>query len=369
VTYRFLTERAFAVGEDLVAAWEGLCARVPDARFFQRPAWVRATDRFRPESRIAVHAAFVGEELVAVAPTGRRRDTVHGMVCELRRGAAQDETQFTDVLVAPEHRTAAFVEAWLRHLDEVEGPWDAVRFPRLPGSGALLQAVPGADVHYATGESTSARVVDVRRPASLGRLSGRQLRNLERLERRARRELGPLERRTWTRPDDILSGFEQFLTLEASGWKGDWEHLSALAYKPPARAFYEAALVGLAPSGSARVDVLAAGGVPVAGHLAFRGGDTWYLLKIGYDEAHRRLGPGGLLLRDFLHETAADPGVRTVNLVTAPAWSDRWHMGQEASFDLWIYGATRRGRLLLAEQALADRARSVLHRGTPRLAS
>ena len=88
-----------------------------------------------------------------------------------------------------------------------------------------------------------------------------------------------------------------------------------------------------------------------------------------YDEAHRRLGPGGLLLRDFLYETAADPGVRTVNLVTAPAWSDRWHMGQEASVDLWIYGATRRGRLLLAEHALEDRARAVLHRGTPRLAS
>lgn len=369
MTYRFLTERAFAVGEDLVAAWDDLCARVPDARFFQRPAWIRATDRFRPESRIAVHAAFVGGELVAVAPTSRRRATVHGVVCELRRGPAQDAAQFTDVLVAPEHRTATFVEAWLRHLDEVEGPWDAVRFPRLPGSGALLQALRGADLRYAAGDSAPSRVVDVRRPAALGRLSARQFHNLDRLARRAHRELGPLERRSWMRPGEILSGFEQFLTLEASGWKGDWEHLSALAYQPAARSFYEAALVGLAATGSARVDVLSAGGVPLAAHLAFRGCDTWFLLKIGYDEAYRRLGPGGLLLRDFLLETAADPGVRKVNLVTAPSWSDRWHMDEERTLDLWIYGTTRRGRLLLAEQALEDRARSVLHRGTPRLAS
>lgn len=332
----FLSERAFAVGEDLVAAWDALCDRVPDARFHHRPAWVAAVDRFRPEARIRVHAAFEGGRLVAVVPLGRSGapgpDAPHGV----RVGPAQDPSHFTDALVMPEWRTGALVEGLLDHVRRVEGPCDVLRFPAVPADGALLRAVGEGGPHHVRRRAGEARVVDVSHPAWARSLSPRQLRNLDRLARRAERELGSLSLRTWRGARGMDEGFDLFTTVEGAGWKGDWRHLSALGYRPRERRFYREVLRGLAVHGEARVDALCAGGRPLAAHLALRGGDTWYLLKIGYDEQYRRWGPGGLLLRRFLDAMAADPSVDRVHLVTAPAWADRWHMDAQEVTDLWI---------------------------------
>lgn len=355
--YTFVSEPAFAVGEDLVAAWNALCERVPDARFYHRPGWFAAVDRFRPEARTRVHAAFAGRELVGVVPLGRGRPHEPEGPDGLREAPAQDPAHFTDGVVAPAHRSPAFVDALLDHVRRVEGPCDLLRFPRMPDDGTLLAAVGGDGVPHVRRRASGSRVVDVTEPGRLHALSARQRRNVDRLARRAERELGSLTLRTWRGARGIDAGLDVFAEVEASGWKGDWRHLSALAYRTRERAFYGEVLRELAPRGEARIDAVYAGGRALAAHLALGGGDTWYLMKIGYDEQYRRLGPGGLLLHRFLEAMAADRTVRRVNLVTAPTWSDRWHLGEAASCDLWIRGS-----------AQPPRRRSISRRRAPRAA-
>ncbi|NNK62708.1 MAG: GNAT family N-acetyltransferase [Gemmatimonadetes bacterium] len=366
--YRFVSVPAFAVGEDLSHAWDRLCDRIVDARPESRPAWVGAADRFRPEGRTQVHAAFAGRDLVAVFPVATVQSTVHGIPCKVAQGPAQDDSHATDALIRPDHRTPGLIRAWVRHLEgEVEA--DLIRFPSLPVRSALREVLPQAGLPYVQRAVPCARVVDVRSPESLERLSRRKWRDLDRLRRRAVRDHGPLRCRSFERPEPVLAGLDLFLTLEASGWKGEWDTLSALAHRRGDRLFYETVMTGLAARGAARVDVLYAGTRPVSGQLAVRGGGTWHLLRIGYDETFRRIGPGGLLLRSFLEEVAADPSIEAVHLGTAPDWSDRWHMDEVGVVDLQIFRPTRRGRLLLAAARAEDRIGTAPGQGGPRLAS
>ena len=245
----------------------------------------------------------------------------------------------------------------------------AVSFPAMPADGALVASLRNAGIPYQCVPGRKERVVDVETPRSLDRLSHRQRRNAARLARRAEREHGPLRLRSFGSDESVLRGFDLFLTLEASGWKGDWTTLSALAYRRADRTFYEGVLTDFAAHGAARVDVLFAGMSPVSAQLAVRSGEAWHLLKIGYDEAFRRVGPGAVLFNLFLEEVAADPSVRRVHLGTAPEWSDRWHLDEVQRVDLQLFCPTRRGRRLLAEARHDDRDPAAHGREGPRLAS
>src|SRR5690625_5300718 len=60
--------------------------------------------------------------------------------------------------------------------------------------------------------------------------------------------------------------------------------------------------------------------------------DRLALLKIGYDEALKDIGPGGIALLSCLeHESDT---TRELSLVTDPPWAQRWHFQTEQT---WLY--------------------------------
>src|SRR5690625_7420050 len=60
--------------------------------------------------------------------------------------------------------------------------------------------------------------------------------------------------------------------------------------------------------------------------------DRLALLKIGYDEALKDIGPGGIALLSCLeHESDS---TRELSLVTDPPWAQRWHFQTEQT---WLY--------------------------------
>src|SRR5438128_9242444 len=87
---------------------------------------------------------------------------------------------------------------------------------------------------------------------------------------------------------------DDFLVLEASGWKG--RAGTAARSDSEVRKFIEAAVVGLAGEGKARIDRLFVDARAIAAIVALRSGTTVWCWKVAYDESFARFSPGVQIL-------------------------------------------------------------------------
>jgi CelD/BcsL family acetyltransferase involved in cellulose biosynthesis len=134
-------------------------------------------------------------------------------------------------------------------------------------------------------------------------LSGRHLRELRRQERKLG-ELGPCAFRVYESTDEIRDGLDQFLRLEASGWKGR-EH-TALASDIDSREFFLRIAREAMAQGRLRLVALESRGVPIAMICDFLAGSGAFGFKIAYDERYAKYSPGLLLQQFNVGQWAAD---------------------------------------------------------------
>ena len=137
------------------------------------------------------------------------------------------------------------------------------------------------------------------------------------LPRRRRRlaELGAVSHEVPTAEPDIAKAFEQFLELEARGWKGN---RGTAAMNSKARlAFFREAVTGMARDGKAHVDVLRVGDKVIATSIALRSGDTLFGWKMAYDEDYKKFSPGALLMLDLTNDALADDSLARVDSCAA----------------------------------------------------
>ncbi|MBV1704835.1 MAG: GNAT family N-acetyltransferase, partial [Hyphomicrobiales bacterium] len=133
--------------------------------------------------------------------------------------------------------------------------------------------------------------------------SPRHRREWERQERRLA-ERGAIAFDTLSAPDDVRDSFEDFLAIEAAGWKG--EAGTALVAEAGRAAFARAATRLLASRGLARIDRLTVGGRPVAMSVALRAGRRLACWKIAHDPAFAAHSPGAMLVRRMTASLRAD---------------------------------------------------------------
>lgn len=201
-------------------------------------------------------------------------------------------------LVAKGHEEA-FWRALLTHLDRTPRRALFLHLPGLPADGPVNAALDGvmatsprahcsvAEEHRAflTGESTAA--------AYLGAaISTKKRKELRRQHNRLAEEVTlTFERRA----DDagLAQWTEEFLALEAAGWKG--EAGSALACSPDTRTLFEHAMAGAAAAGRLERLALRLDGRAIAMLVNLVTAPGVYSFKTAYDEAYARFSPGMLL--------------------------------------------------------------------------
>lgn len=154
------------------------------------------------------------------------------------------------------------------------------------------------------------------------------------LQRQRRRlsEQGALAFHSFTEGGGLARAVEDFLALEAGGWKG--ARGTALASRPHTAAFARAVFGGGGQGGvSPRADVLTLHDRPIAVSLALVCGGTAHLLKTAYDENLHAYAPG-LILEDEIirafHETAFADRLDTASVggsVLGELYVDRERIG------------------------------------------
>jgi CelD/BcsL family acetyltransferase involved in cellulose biosynthesis len=173
------------------------------------------------------------------------------------------------------------------------------------GDGPVLDALtelvpPDRLVNFSSFERPMLR----RRPDGnyLEVLSRHRRKRLAQQRRQLERDLGPVH--VVDRAQDPEAR-EQFLRLEAAGWKGTAG--TAMASQPSHASFFRDMAVRFADAGRLELASLeTAGGLVLAMAMRLRAGDTVFQLKIAYDERYGRYGPGRALdvaLLQTFHDT------------------------------------------------------------------
>ena len=138
-------------------------------------------------------------------------------------------------------------------------------------------------------------------------VSGDLRRRLRRKEKRLS-ERGPVEHLVMRSEDDAGRWIDEFLRIEASGWKG--QRASALASSESGRRYF----VEIATSAFRRGRLLMLGlnfnGRPIARRCAFVAGEGSFAFKTAYDEEFADFSPGAMLEMDSIRQLQTLPGVR-----------------------------------------------------------
>jgi len=189
----------------------------------------------------------------------------------------------------------------------------------------------------------------------LGQLPARRRQDLRRARRHAEK-LGMVGVRIHNaRPDEVEAMFDEFVRIEAAGWKA--RNGSSLSQRHELRAFFLDYARLASASGVVRFSFLDVGGTPVAAQLSVEVAERLWVLKIGYDESWSRCSPGWQLLAETMRY-AFDNRLKSCELLGSDEpWLHGWKTEARALDTVAWYPASFSGMYGLAAD-FAERLRA-----------
>jgi hypothetical protein len=145
-------------------------------------------------------------------------------------------------------------------------------------------------------------------------------------------EVGELSYSVARQPADIRLRMEEFLLLEAGGWKG--RARTAMITDRYRAAFAREAVTNLAETDGVRIHTLDLDGKAIAAMIVFMTGGEAYTWKTAYDEAYAKYSPGKLLLAELTEWHLDDANIVRSDSCAVPDhpvmsrfWEEREDMG------------------------------------------
>jgi CelD/BcsL family acetyltransferase involved in cellulose biosynthesis len=156
-----------------------------------------------------------------------------------------------------------------------------------------------------------------------------------RQHRRRLGEKGALTSGVISEPGQVRDALEDFMRIEAAGWKG--RQGTALLCDPRNAAFIRKSMPAMAERGRASIHALYLDGKPISMQLVVRAGGAAFTWKTAYDESYQEFSPGMLLLEDYTTAFLAD---KSITHVDSCAHDDSGYMsvwtGRQPIADIWI---------------------------------
>lgn len=144
------------------------------------------------------------------------------------------------------------------------------------------------------------------------------------LSRQLRRlaELGKVEFTVSGDFRDLAARLEEFLLLEARGWKG--RRRTSIHTIKRVAAYARQMVASFGAHGDARIHALRLSGRPIAALVMLRSGDVWYPWKTAFDERHAAWSPGAQLMIAASGAMLADPRFRFADsLARQDSWMEK----------------------------------------------
>jgi CelD/BcsL family acetyltransferase involved in cellulose biosynthesis len=336
--------------ERLRPAWEALAARVPGKRHFHLSGWYKSyLKALAPEPQAVWFFLLVRrEEPLAVFPLEIVTERIFGIPVRAWRIPVHAHMNLTDFLMLPSPERGRWLRYLVEHLNAQPSPvWDVLCLAHVLEKSNIAEALAQAPLaRHITWHLQESYQFSCPNPGHGvgGRASGSFRRNLRRLKRRAETQ-GSLSFRRIRGLAELEEAFEEFLELEASGWKGANGSGTAIRCHAELIVFYRTLLHEYAARQGCHINLLMLDNRPIAAQFCLLTDNTLSILKIGYHERYAALAPGNLLMEQLLRPGEGGSGLHTVSLVINPAWGRSWRPEVRAVFDHWIFRRTVRGEL------------------------
>ena len=163
-------------------------------------------------------------------------------------------------------------------------------------------------------------------------------------------------------PDDLDTALDAGFAVEARGWKG--RRGTAITSSAATESFYRAIAHAYLARGNLRLAWLLAHGHPAAFNLCLEHERRLFLLKTGFDEDFRALGPGLALTLDIV-QRCFNSDVEAYELLGDDApWKRMFATGERRHVRFRSYA---RGPIGLAHYAVRRRALPLLRAGSDRV--
>lgn len=314
------------LGERDLAAWRHLADRAAEPNPFFDPDFVLpAAAALGEAGEVALIQLGEGEEWTACLPIRRYRRW-HRLPLGCLATWLHSYCLLGTPLVAPGHEQ----EALAGIVAAANGTGGAFAgFEWVSAAGPIAESLAAAAGPRAIEFDRFSRATLERRPENdylEGWVKSKDRRELRRRARLLGEQLGG-EPELVDRSGEEAA-IDDFLRLEASGWKG--REGTALASIPGHPEFLRETARRFGRRDAFRLLMLEVGGRPVAGRCSYVAGGVDFCFKIGYDEDFARFGPGRELELRMVDRFHADPSLRLLDSCTAPdndlynrLWRDR----------------------------------------------
>jgi CelD/BcsL family acetyltransferase involved in cellulose biosynthesis len=225
--------------------------------------------------------------------------------------------------------------------------WDVLFFPNLLEDSGLLSALNDGPVALRISElQTRCNYLPCLPP---DKLAARFSQNFRGNLRKARNKLAKLNRVEFisarSQPE-IDQALDEFLAVEASGWKGAAGERSAINLDGRILGFYRSLTRNFSRIGACEINLLRAEGRCIAGQFCLVTSDTSYILKIGYDEAYAQVAPGNMLLEHAIQRYLSEGAIKYVNLVTDTSWHSCWRPLSYVVSRVLVFNTTAAGLMV-----------------------
>jgi CelD/BcsL family acetyltransferase involved in cellulose biosynthesis len=371
--------RPLAALEPIAAAWRELAAHSVEANIFYDPAFALSAAPLLGNDIFAglVWSGSAPRQLLGFFPVriDRRR---YGVPIPVLVGWTHRYAPLGTPLVRRD-MAEAVIAAWLDHVAEDPALPDLLLMPLLAEDGPFAAALGAVLAHSGRAARSFGRHQRAMlapagdragyADAALGAKKRKEL-------RRQRRRLEDVGEAQWSVAKDageVASALDDFLALEAAGWKGSLG--TAAAHHADVRGFITRAITQLAGEGKVAIFRLCINNNAIAAIVALRSGEAAWLWKTAYDEAFAHYSPGVLLAVATTEALLADPALAYADSCATPdhpmidhIWRERGTLadqligtGSEAEFSFVLAGgleALRRTAL-----AAAKSLRELLRRG------
>jgi CelD/BcsL family acetyltransferase involved in cellulose biosynthesis len=298
------------VGEALFERWRELARGAVEPNPFLQPELVLAAVRWvKGQEDVALLVVERGGELRLALPVTR--------IPRFRRIPMPAVATWTHAhcllgtpLLSPRDPEDTWAEALLGLRDMA--PWAVLE--RFASDGPVSAALAVAQVRRGlVGKALErpARPVMRRRPADtyLDSLGGTRRRKLRRLRPRLAEDVGEVECVDHDAPgEDLERVVEEFLRMEASGWKG--RDGGAMACVPGHADFFREVCRDFAAAGSLQLRILRAGGNTIAYQCHLLAGSGMFGFKMTFDEKFGQYSPGVVLMLDTVAKFHANERFR-----------------------------------------------------------
>ncbi len=332
---------------ELREEWESLFRKLEKPSYYQDWRWMHAVAKWLVKDNIFFVVLRKAGELVLILPLQADSRTKGGIKHDILCLPAHNHIVLSDVLVDPDLVRSSDLMSVLSFLSGQKHLfWSFLEFKAFSSDSQLNSLFSKANVKLV--QKARNAYFQVRDAQFEETLSKKFIKNIKRLENKAAKELGEVTASFNSDPAVLPECLEKFFQTEASGWKGEEGTSSAIKFHPDLVSFYQELYTSFSKDGSFAINLLEIGGEPAAAQFCIRCSNTWYILKIAYEDNLKKYGPGNILMLKFLQSACIDPNVREINLVTAPQWAERWHLEYRPVYTFRYFNKNAKGHLTKA---------------------